>query len=258
MTDSQHRARKDFGQHFLTDQNVIGNIVRAINPKPTDTMVEIGPGLGALTAAILPHTKKLDAIEIDTDVLEPLQHNCADLGQLTIHNQDVLTFDFTQYQTPIRLIGNLPYNISSPLIFHVLDALDHILDMHFMLQKEVVDRMCGTPGNKNYGRLSVMVQYFCQVDSLFTVKPGSFNPPPKVNSAIVRLTPRPVSERNANSTQRLSKVVKAAFSMRRKTLRNNLKGIIRAEQLVEIGIDPGARAETLSVQEFVHIANLGG
>lgn len=255
MTHEGNRPRKDLGQHFLHDHNIINKIVAAISPRKEDTLVEIGPGLGAITQELLPLCEQLDVVEIDDAVIDPLQKTCANLGELILHHQDVLTFDFGQFDKKIRLVGNLPYNISSPLIFHVLTFLDQIVDMHFMLQKEVVLRMAAPPGNKTYGRLSVMVQYFCEVAPLFDVKPNSFRPPPKVDSAVVRLVPRSSRPIIANDLKKLSLVVKTAFGQRRKTLRNNLKPLLSAEQLEQLGINPKWRAEQLTVDQFVTIAN---
>ena len=255
---AQHTPRKRFGQHFLTDENVINQIVYAISPKPTDNLVEIGPGLGALTTQILPLSKQLNVVELDRDVIAPLQLACKDLGELTVHQGDILQFDFNtliQPNNPLRVIGNLPYNISTPLIFHLLNYSDDILDMHFMLQKEVVDRLAAKPGKKDYGRLSIMLQYYCQADNLFEVPPTAFTPPPKVDSAIVRLTPYENPPFVANNKKALDDIVRMAFSQRRKTLRNSLKNAISSEELSALDIDPQARPETLSVEEVVRICN---
>lgn len=254
----QHTPRKRFGQHFLTDENVIKQIVYAINPKPCQNLVEIGPGLGALTTHILPLCKKLNVVELDRDVIAPLKETCQPLGELTVYQQDVLQFDFNQLikeAEPLRIIGNLPYNISTPLIFHLLNYHADIQDMHFMLQKEVVDRLVATPGKKDYGRLSIMLQYYCNAINLFEVPPGAFSPPPKVNSAVVRLIPHTTPPFKANNKKWLDDIVRAAFSQRRKTLRNCLKHIASSEELISLDIDPNARPETLSVEEFVRISN---
>lgn len=255
---AQHTPRKRFGQHFLTDQNVINQIVYAIGPKPSDNLVEIGPGLGALTTQILPLSKQLNVVELDRDVILPLKLACVDLGELTIHQGDVLQFDFSTLVQPkkmLRIIGNLPYNISTPLIFHLLDYNADIQDMHFMLQKEVVDRLTAKPGTKDYGRLSIMLQYYCQADNLFEVPPSAFTPPPKVDSAIVRLTPHDNPPHKANNKKVLDDIVRMAFSQRRKTLRNSLKNSISSEELRALNIDPQARPETLTIEEFVRISN---
>lgn len=252
---AEHRARKDLGQNFLVDNNIVDKIIASISPKPGEQIIEIGPGLGALTSKLLAITKSLDVVELDGDVIEPLQQKCAGLGQLTIHHQDALTFDFGQFDRLIRLVGNLPYNISSPLLFHALKNIDQIIDMHFMLQKEVVDRMAASPGSKTYGRLSVMIQYFCQVQPLFLVKPSAFKPQPKVNSTVVRLLPIRDRELVAQDGMIFSKVVKAAFGQRRKTLRNSLGALVTADELSSIGVDPMKRPEQLAVDDFVRIAN---
>jgi 16S rRNA (adenine1518-N6/adenine1519-N6)-dimethyltransferase len=250
--------RKRFGQNFLQDKNIIQKIINAIAPKKGDHIVEIGPGLGALTTQLLPILKTMDVIELDRDLIPKLQAKCKDLGQLNIHQADVLKFDFKKLDDHLRIVGNLPYNISTPLIFHLLKQLDGILDMHFMLQKEVVERLAATPSNKNYGRLSVMVQYFCQVTKLFAVTPRAFYPVPKVESALVRLIPHKKVSLLARNTTLLEKVVKTAFSQRRKTIQNSLKALITQQQLIELNIDPKLRAEQLSVDDFVKISNQSG
>lgn len=255
---AKHIARKRFGQHFLQDQRYIERIIAAFAPVPTDRIVEIGPGLGVLTRALLQHAHGLDAIELDRDLVAQLQRDMVPLGGLTLHNADALDFDFCRLapgpQT-LRIIGNLPYNISTPILFHLFDQLDCIHDMLFMLQKEVVDRMCAQPGGRDYGRLSVMLQWRCRVESLFHVPPGAFSPPPKVDSAIVRLTPHPHPVMEVRDSVYFSALVKAAFAQRRKTLRNTLKNMVSAEVMQTLGIDPGRRAETLSLAEFAALAN---
>ncbi len=254
-----HRPRKRFGQHFLHDPTVLARITAAIDPRSGQRLVEIGPGLGALTCRILPLAKQLTVIELDRDLIPSLQQACAPLGELTIHQADALTLDFHQFGTgeeKIRLFGNLPYNISTPLLFHLFEQLDCIQDMHFMLQKEVVDRMVASPGNKRYGRLSVMVQFHCRAEMLFTVGPGAFRPPPKVASAVVRLVPHPAPPVNVRDAALFSRLVAEAFSQRRKTLRNTLKHRFTAEQLAHAGIDPSLRAEQLSLEQFARLANL--
>lgn len=250
--------RKRFGQNFLHDQNIIGKIITAIAPKEHEHIVEIGPGLGALTTKLLPLAKTMDAIELDRDLIPKLQHACRDLGELKIHQGDVLKFDFATLSNKhlLRLVGNLPYNISTPLLLHVLKQIEYIQDMHFMLQKEVAERIAATSGTKDYGRLTVMVQYFCQVQMLFTVPPTAFYPVPKVDSAVVRLIPHEKIALPAKNIDNLEKLVKQAFSQRRKTLRNTLKGLITVAQLEQLNIDPQLRAERLTVGEFVKLSNL--
>lgn len=253
-----HTARKRFGQHFLHDPGVIGRIVSNINPKPGQHLVEIGPGQGAITKELLKAAGELDAIELDRDLIHPLAAACSDLGELKIYNQDALRFDFTQLvrgDQLLRVVGNLPYNISTPILFHLLEQAHCIHDMHFMLQKEVVDRMAAAPGSKTYGRLSVMLQAFCAIDHLFDIGPGAFKPAPKVNSALVRLAPYRTLPFEIIDRAHFSRLVTAAFSQRRKTLRNSLRNLIEPEQIVAQQIDPGIRAERLRLEEFVRLAN---
>jgi len=254
-----HRARKRFGQNFLHDSYVIDKIVSAIGPKPTQHLIEIGPGRGAITEPLLEATNgNLDVVELDRDLIPILNAQFFKYEGLTIHEADALQFDFRKLAVddkPLRMVGNLPYNISTPLMFHLLEYSDIIQDMHFMLQKEVVQRLCASPGDSAYGRLGIMMQYRCETRYLFTVPPGAFTPPPKVESAIVRLSPRKEIKYKANDFPTFEKVVKAAFAQRRKTLKNNLKELIDEAGLIELGIKPSARAETLSVELFVSIAN---
>lgn len=253
-----HRARKRFGQNFLHDRHVIDRIVRAISPKQGDPLVEIGPGQGAITLPLLRAAGRIEAVEMDRDLLEPLAEKCAEAGELVLHQGDALAFDFSRTWPAadgIRVVGNLPYNISTPLIFHLLAQLERIRDMHFMLQREVVDRIASVPGNRVYGRLSVMVQYHCQVERLFTVPPGAFRPAPKVESAIVRLTPIRPGRLPARDPARFAAVVAAAFGQRRKTLRNTLRDLLDPADFEAAGVDPGSRAEQLTVEDFVHLAN---
>ena len=252
----KYKTKKRFGQHFLHDQGVIQKLVHEINPLATDSMVEIGPGLGALTFPLLEKLDNLNVVEIDRDVIKRL--NFKNLANLIIHEQDALNFNFDQLVDTggLRVVGNLPYNISTPLIFHLLESASKIIDMHFMLQNEVVERITAAPGSKTYGRLSVMVQYYCETEYLFFVGPESFSPPPKVDSAILRLIPRKIFTTKANCEKNLGNLVAQSFSMRRKTLRNNLKKVISAEQIEDLGIDPNARAETLSINDFVKLSNL--
>ncbi|NWG86180.1 MAG: 16S rRNA (adenine(1518)-N(6)/adenine(1519)-N(6))-dimethyltransferase RsmA [Hydrogenophilaceae bacterium] len=250
-----HRPRKSLGQHFLHDPGILAKIVTAIAPKPDDHMVEIGPGLGALTRPLLGQLKHLHVVEFDRDLVARLRSEF-DSGRLTVHECDALKFDFGSLGQDLRVVGNLPYNISSPLLFHLADYAGQIRDMHFMLQKEVVDRMAAQPDTPDYGRLSVMLQARFRVAKLFNVAPGAFNPPPKVDSAVVRLAPLPPEAVAYTNAKAFSEVVARAFGQRRKTLRNTLKGLVGAEQLEALGIDPGRRGETLSVAEFAEISQL--
>lgn len=256
---SKHIPRKRFGQNFLHDQNIIAQIIAAIGPRSSERLIEIGPGQGALTEPLIQHTRKLEVIELDRDLIPRLEKSFANKGELIIHNQDVLKFDFstlTSEEKSLRIVGNLPYNISTPLLFHLASYQTLIKDMHFMLQKEVVDRICATPGSKDYGRLSVMMQYYCNTEHLFNVPPDAFNPPPKVDSAIIRLIPREKDELSAGDEKVLSTIVQASFAQRRKTLRNNLKKYLSDVQIKSLGIDPGCRSETLKLEEFIDLANL--
>lgn len=244
--------RKRFGQNFLHDQNIINKIVSAIAPRPDDAMIEIGPGRGALTFPVLEQVKQLDVIEIDRDLIQWWQEKR--INSLTIHAVDALEVNLCSLkkEKDLRIFGNLPYNISTPLLFHLFKHLDCIKDMHFMLQKEVVERMAAGPGSKTYGRLSVMTQFYCQVRLLFTVSRHAFDPPPKVESAIVQLIPNePHKETDATM---LAQVVRQAFSQRRKTIRNCLKNWFSAGQLQALDIDPGARPETLDLASFIRLA----
>lgn len=253
-----HRPRKRFGQHFLHDPQIIARIVAAIRPKPGEPLVEIGPGLGALTGPLLQAAGTLDVVELDRDLLEPLRARCAGLGTLRIHQADALTFDFAQLRgaTPrLRVVGNLPYNISTPLLFHLLAQAAHLDDLHFMLQREVVERMAAAPGDKAYGRLSVMAQYRCRIETLFTVGPGAFRPPPKVWSAVARLVPRETPAVALQDEPCFAEVVRRAFAQRRKTLRNSLQGLLDADQIKAAGVDPAARPETLELAAFAALSN---
>lgn len=253
-----HHPRKRFGQHFLHDGSVIQGLIDEINPQSNDRLVEIGPGLGALTHALLPLAKKLIAIELDRDLIEPLERSSKQLGELIIYNSDVLSFDFSQLASDcsqLRVVGNLPYQISTPLLFHLIDQIQFIKDMHFMLQKEVVDRLAAEVGTKDYGRLSVMVQYHLNVEPLFFVSPEAFHPKPQVMSKIVRLYPR-IPLLATKNYPLFAKIVKQAFNYRRKTLHNSLQGLIETAQLIELGIDPNLRPEQISVTDFVRMSNL--
>jgi len=249
-----HRARKRFGQNFLQDRQIIDNILRALNLQSGDNVLEIGPGLGALTQPLLRMLDHLTAIEIDRDLQAHLTDTLGASGKLTVIDADALTIDYSQYGKQLRVIGNLPYNISTPLLLRLLHFTPYIDDMHFMLQKEVVDRMAASPGCKAYGRLSVILQYYCDVEHLFDVPPEAFNPQPKVDSAIVRLTPHVIPPYPAVEFAVLERLVACAFSMRRKTLANNLKPVISAAGLIELGIDPVMRPEQISVADYVTIA----
>lgn len=255
-----HQPRKRFGQHFLHDQHIIQKIVNAVVPHIDDNLVEIGPGLGALTTHILPLVKTLSVIELDRDVIPELLANCAVISsnKPVVYSADALRFDYRQLvvnEKKLRLVGNLPYNISTPLLFHLLQNADIIQDMHFMLQKEVVDRMAAKPQQASYGRLSVMLQYHCQIQTLFTVKPGAFRPPPKVDSAVVRLIPYSPLPFPVDNYELFSEVVRLAFNQRRKTLRNCLKTLVTVEQWEQLNIDPQQRAEELSVEDYVKITH---
>ena len=252
-----HRARRRFGQHFLHDRGVIARIIAAIDPRPGDRLVEIGPGLGALTLPLLERAGRLEVIEIDRDVIPLLLERCRGHGELVVHNQDVLDTDFAALAgdgAPLRVCGNLPYNISTPLLFRLLESAAVIRDMHFMLQKEVVDRMVAVPGGKDYGRLTVMLAAACRCERLFRVGTGAFTPPPRVDSAVVRVVPLAAPPFPLPDRARYAGIVAAAFSMRRKTLRNSLAGLVAAEAFVAHGIDPGRRAETLAPAEFAVLA----
>ncbi|MEN5060343.1 16S rRNA (adenine(1518)-N(6)/adenine(1519)-N(6))-dimethyltransferase RsmA [Luteimonas sp. TWI1416] len=249
--------KKSLGQNFLHERGVVDKIVLAIDPKPGERLVEIGPGQGAMTFPLLDRHGSLTAIEFDRDLLAPLTAQAAAHGALTLVHANVLDVDLTALAdgTPIRLVGNLPYNLSSPILFHALAHAAAIVDMHFMLQKEVVERMAAGPGSKVYGRLSVMLQAYCDVTALFVVGPGAFRPPPKVDSAVVRLVPRAPERIGIDDPMRFANIVRAAFGQRRKTLRNALGGTMEAEAIIAAGIDPQQRAEQLSVADFVRLAN---
>lgn len=283
---NSHRARKRFGQNFLHDENIIARIVRAVTPRAGEHLIEIGPGQGALTQPLLEalgEAGQLSLIEIDRDLVSILEKTFALTANVKLIQADALSFDFLPLATnkqPLRIVGNLPYNISTPLLFHLLQQnLDHqqaaqivgdcsavqsdsapcagplFSDMHFMLQQEVVQRICAEPGSKQYGRLSVMTQYFCQTESLFTVPPSAFSPQPKVLSAIVRLMPYQQQPHVAHNNKTFSAVVKTAFAQRRKTLKNNLRALIVDSALRDLDINPDARAETLPLADFVAISN---
>lgn len=248
-----HRARKRFGQNFLVDADLINRMVRTIAPKPDQHLVEIGPGLGALTRPLLEATGRLEAIELDRDLLQKLSEHCRDAGELTLHQGDALRFDFASLQRgqqPLRIVGNLPYNISTPLIFHLLETAGIIDDMHFTLQKEVVDRLAANVGDDAYGRLSLMVQYHCRVDHLFNIAATAFRPIPRVVSAFVRLTPHRQKPIEVADPALLDRLVAQAFSQRRKTLRNSLKDLLDETRIANAGIDPSLRPEQLDLAGF--------
>ncbi len=254
---SGHRARKRFGQNFLKDEHIIERIVDAVHPQPGDHLVEIGPGQGAITGRLLASGCTLDAIELDRDLVPILLAAHGLKPQFKLHSCDALTFDYESLTTddkPLRVVGNLPYNISTPLIFKLLENRHVIRDMHFMLQKEVVGRLAASPGSKAWGKLGVMAQYHCEVTDLFEVPPEAFSPRPKVQSAIVRLVPRNEPIATDCDEKTLSTVVRFAFAQRRKTLRNNLKHLLPDEALIALDIDPGARAETLDLPRFIALA----
>lgn len=253
----RHQPRKRFGQNFLRDEGVIHGIERAIAPQSSDHLVEIGPGEGALTRAILASGCQLDAVELDRNLITGLLAAFSIHHGFTLHCADALKFDFSSIASAdrqLRIVGNLPYNISTPLIMKLLEQQSLIEDMHFMLQLEVVDRLAASPGSKDWGRLGVLTQFQCRVEKLFEVPPDAFFPPPKVWSAVVRLQPRAETHFAAVDHHALTKAVSQAFSQRRKTLRNNFKGRLADHDFEQLGIDPAARAETLEIEDFVAIA----
>ncbi|MCW8090481.1 16S rRNA (adenine(1518)-N(6)/adenine(1519)-N(6))-dimethyltransferase RsmA [Alteromonas sp. ASW11-130] len=258
-----HTARKRFGQNFLNDDYVIGQIVATIAPREGENLVEIGPGLGALTEPVCEEVSALTVIELDRDLAKRLRHHPFHADKLNVVEQDALTLDFEALLTnlpnsgtPLRVFGNLPYNISTPLMFHLFDFAHCIADMHFMLQKEVVNRLAAGPGSKNYGRLSVMAQYYCQVMPVLEVPPHAFVPPPKVDSAIVRLIPHKTPPVTVSSVNILERICAQAFNQRRKTIRNSLKDSVTEDEIISLGLAPTARAETLSLDDFAQLANL--
>lgn len=257
-----HTARKRFGQNFLHDQDVIHNIVAAINPKNGQFLLEIGPGLGALTEPVAENIDHLTVVELDRDLAERLRHHPFLNSKLTVIEQDALQFNFRDYfaehlaeNQRVRVFGNLPYNISTPLMFHLFKFHDLVEDMHFMLQKEVVKRLCAAPNSKAYGRLTIMAQYYCQVMPVLDVPPSAFKPAPKVDSAVVRLVPHKVLPYPVKDIYWLNRVTAAAFNQRRKTLRNALSTLFSAEQLEALGIALTARAENLSLADYAKLAN---
>ncbi|MBU2881543.1 16S rRNA (adenine(1518)-N(6)/adenine(1519)-N(6))-dimethyltransferase RsmA [Psychrosphaera sp. B3R10] len=252
-----HKARKRFGQNFLTDEDVIERIVRAISPKVGENIVEIGPGLGAITEPVAELTDLLNVVELDKDLAERLSTHPFIGKKLNIYQADAMQFDFSEIKRddkPLKVFGNLPYNISTPLLFHLFQFLDNIENMHFMLQKEVVNRMCAAPNSKTFGRLSVMTQYYCRCVPVTDVPPSAFVPPPKVDSAVIRLIPKSHADRNQVNPATLNHVCLEAFNQRRKTLRNSLQNIATVEEIVSLGIDPTKRAENLSLDDYIKIA----
>ena len=253
-----HQARKRVGQNFLHDQRVIAKIVRSVNPRPGQNILEIEPGLAALTSPLIGECDALTVLELDRDLAAGLPGRVPHPERLTIIEADALRYDYSQLfqeDRPLRVVGNLPYNISTPLLFHLLEFGDKVQDMHFMLQKEVVDRITASPNTKEYGRLSVMIQYYCKPTFLFEVPPGSFNPPPKVTSAVFRLEPYAVKPIIAKNEKALARLVSHVFTQRRKTLRNSLKGMLVEDAFEKTGIDPMARPETLSMAQFVALSD---
>jgi len=253
----KHVARKRFGQNFLTDNHVLGNIIDAIAPRRGEAMVEIGPGLAAMTALLLKELDHMHVVELDRDLVTRLE-KAYPREKLTVHSADALKFDFGALPVPegqkLRIVGNLPYNISSPLLFHLAEFADLVEDQHFMLQKEVVERMVAEPGTKAYGRLSVMLQWRYDMSLLFIVPPTAFDPPPQVDSAIVRMVP--TRRKLAVDGATLEAVVQKAFSQRRKVIRNCVAGMFTEAQLLEAGIDPGVRPENVSLEQYVALANI--
>lgn len=248
-----HRPRKRFGQHFLHDAGVVARLLTAIRPEPNDRLIEIGPGEGALTAPLLERVRRLEVIEIDRDLAARLR-TAYPVERLVVHEADALSFDFGQLPEGLRIVGNLPYNVSTPLLFHLAGFVDRVCDMHFMLQREVVERMVAQPSTPAYGRLSVMLQTRFRLAMLFRVAPGAFRPPPKVESAVVRLTPLEPAARAAVDFERLSTLVAGAFSARRKKLKNALP--LDAAGFAALGLDPNLRPENLSPDDYVRVARL--
>ena len=251
----KHRARKRFGQHFLTSPETIEQIVSAIAPREGEVIVEIGPGQAAITEPLSYLASTLHAIEFDRDLVTVLRKRFAGRENVTIHEGDALSFDFASLGNDLRVVGNLPYNISTPLLFHLLEFRDQITDAHFMLQKEVVDRMCAEPGNKSFGRLTVMLGCDMEAIPLFDVPPEAFSPPPKVTSSVVRMRPLPRDRFDVHDRAALGNIVKLAFSKRRKTLRNALQGLAEVSDIEAVGLDPTVRPEQVSIKDWVALAN---
>ena len=250
----KHIAKKKFGQNFLKDTSIINAIIQTINPLPDDLLIEIGPGLGALTKPLLEKTNHLLAIELDRDIVAWMENEYPKKN-ITVFNEDILNFNFDQFDQKVRIVGNLPYNISTPILFKCIDNITNIKDLHFMLQKEVVDRMIAVPSSSEYGRLSVMLQYYFAMEHLVHVPKESFDPEPKVESSFVRLIPYEHYPFVANNIEQFGRIVKEAFSQRRKTIRNTLKSFISENDFQKIDINPQLRAENLAVSDFVKISN---
>lgn len=248
-----HRARKRFGQNFLNNEQTIQRLVSAISPQPQDQLIEIGPGLAAMTQPLLERVDKMEVIELDRDLIQRLQQLDPSGSKLIIHQGDALKFDFSDTADARRVVGNLPYNISTPIIFHLLEHLLCIVDMHFMLQKEVVDRICARPGERNFGRLSAMVQSQCCAQSLFEIHPQDFTPAPKVTSAFMRLSPHPQPLVSAHLREDFAQMVKLVFTQPRKTLANNLKKTLSLEQIEALDIDPSTRPQNLHIEQLIQL-----
>ncbi len=259
-----HKAKKKFGQNFLHDATVIERIIHAISLKETDNVIEIGPGMAALSDSLIKACNKLFLVEIDNDLIPQLKQRFSAYAQTRWHifHQDALGFSFSSAEalltekTKFRVVGNLPYNISTPLLFHFIEQIEYVEDMHFMLQKEVVERICAKPDNKDYGRLSIMLQYFCDCEHLFDVAPESFEPAPKVESSIIRLTPYSEPPYPCKDTEELSKLVATAFSQRRKTIRNNFRKLGIEKEMEQANIDGSLRAENISLAQYVELCNI--
>jgi len=252
---AKYRARKRFGQHFLSDPGVIDAIIRAVHPTNDDVIVEIGPGHGAITDALARNAGHLHAVELDRDLVARLRQQYEGNPDVTVHEADALQFDFSSLGDRIRVVGNLPYNISTPLLFHLLKFREQILDMHFMLQKEVVDRMAAGPGSKAYGRLGIMLGCHLSIESLFDVPPDAFDPPPEVTSAVVRLDPLPPGTFEINDEAGFSTLIATAFMQRRKTIRNSLKKLVERPDFEATGIDAGLRPEQVSIADYIRLSN---
>jgi 16S rRNA (adenine1518-N6/adenine1519-N6)-dimethyltransferase len=252
---AKHRARKRFGQHFLSDPGVIDAIIATVHPTKDDVIVEIGPGQGAITDALARNAGHLHAVELDRNLVARLRQQYEGNPDVTVHEADALQFDFSSLGDRIRVVGNLPYNISTPLLFHLLKFREQILDMHFMLQKEVVDRMAAGPGSKAYGRLGIMLGCHLSIESLFDVPPDAFDPPPEVTSAVVRLDPLPPGTFEINDEAGFSTLVATAFMQRRKTLRNSLKKLVERPDFEAAGIDAGLRPEQVSIADYIRLSN---
>ncbi len=253
----KHIPRKRFGQHFLTDPHIINELVMLINSEQKDHLVEIGPGLGALTQYLIGSSDCYDAVELDRDLITPLNKKFSSYSSWNLHQGDALEFDFSTLKKDkqlLRIVGNLPYNISTPLLFHLLEFKSIIQDMHFMLQQEVVERLTAQPGDTNYGRLTIMMQYHCTAEYLLHVPPEAFDPPPRVESAVVRLTPHEQNQHSEALQLTLKKTIATAFNHRRKTLANSLKSLLPTSALEQLGIDPSLRPQELSLPEYVQIA----